>query len=77
MSPQPESVIRFRPTGADRSARSEPMVSARQPALPDHQPPVDDRRSTRLNPASGLLLGLAVGALLWLGIGFVAWQFFR
>jgi hypothetical protein len=32
---------------------------------------------TATGPRHGLIAGLALGALLWLGIGVFAWQFFR
>jgi hypothetical protein len=31
----------------------------------------------KLAPARGLIVGLLLGALLWLGIGIFAWQFFK
>ncbi len=37
---------------------------------------VDLPRADPLAPARGLILGLAVGALLWIGIFALAWRFF-
>jgi hypothetical protein len=31
----------------------------------------------KLRPARGIILGLFLGALLWIGIGTLAWFFFR
>jgi hypothetical protein len=37
----------------------------------------DTSAQEKLRPARGLLLGLLLGALLWIGIGMLAWLAFR
>lgn len=53
---------------------------------PDAQPPLRGASGTghaepqpvdRLSPARGLVIGLAVGAVLWAGIFVLAWKLFR
>ncbi len=37
----------------------------------------DTHAAEKLRPARGLLLGLLLGAFIWLGMGVLAWYFFH
>ncbi len=45
--------------------------------LHDHTLNVAEAPGQRLRPARGLMLGLGLGAALWVGIFLLAWEFFR
>ena len=38
---------------------------------------VDETSGDRLGPAHGLIIGLALGATIWIGLALLAWEFFR
>ncbi len=89
MAAQPEPVARTLPElHADPSfgvgqPEGPAATRGRLTAVPAHPHPasndVPDHRlpRARLGPAGGLLFGLSIGALLWAGIGVLAWRFFH
>jgi hypothetical protein len=58
-----------------------PPVSSEAKVLPLRPVSLDAEgrmaNTQRLRPARGLLLGLAIGTLMWVAIGISVWQFFR
>ncbi len=60
------------------AVRPEARVLRWRPVSPASEGRMNDQSAPeKLRPASGLLLGLLLGALLWLGIGMFAWHFFH
>jgi hypothetical protein len=60
------------------TARQEARVLRWRPVAPASEGRISDTSAQeRLRPAKGILLGLMLGAVLWFGIGILAWSVFR